>query len=236
MHSLKEDLFSAGMYVFTPKGDLLTFRRAPPLSILPTGFIPRWATAVPGRASTASWFRSNIFCAAATRWKSSRHQQQVPTRDWLKWVKTPRAKSKIRNWLKSQQHETQRGPGPRNPRRRLASLSIRFSVSSRQRQDRLGQPKSSASKTKKLCYRRIGYGRITTRHVLVKLVPPDKLDSGAKRPTARWSHCSVSSPRRSAVLGIRVKGVDDVLVRFALVLPSATRRTISLDLLPGAAV
>src|SRR4026207_1037399 len=29
LHSLKEDLFAAGMYVFTPKGDLLHFLRGP---------------------------------------------------------------------------------------------------------------------------------------------------------------------------------------------------------------
>jgi len=62
----------------------------------------------------------------------------------------------------------------------------------------------------------LGYGRITTRQVLVKLVPPEKLDNGAKKADGALKNLFrlVSTQKRG--LGIRVKGVDDVLVRFAL--------------------
>ena len=62
----------------------------------------------------------------------------------------------------------------------------------------------------------LGYGRITTRQVLVKLIPPEKLDSGAKKAEGALENLFrlVSTQKRG--LGIRVKGVDDVLIRFAL--------------------
>jgi GTP pyrophosphokinase len=62
----------------------------------------------------------------------------------------------------------------------------------------------------------LGYGRITTRHVLGKLLPPDKLDVGAKKSEGSLESLFrlVSNQKRG--MGIRVKGIDDVLIRFAL--------------------
>jgi GTP pyrophosphokinase len=62
----------------------------------------------------------------------------------------------------------------------------------------------------------IGYGRITTRHVLAKLLPPDKLEAGLKKADGALESLFRLVSKQKRGLGIRVKGVDDVLVRFAL--------------------
>ena len=64
--------------------------------------------------------------------------------------------------------------------------------------------------------RSIGYGRITTRHVLTKLIPADKLDVGLKKADGSLESLFRLVAKQKRGLGIRVKGVDDVLVRFAL--------------------
>ena len=102
--SVKEDLFSDEVFVFTPKGDLLNF--------------PEGATVV----DFAYRIHSEVghHCAGARvngRLVPLRYRlrngdtveivttaSQTPSKDWLKFVKTSRAKSRIRNWIKYQQH------------------------------------------------------------------------------------------------------------------------------------
>jgi len=46
--------------------------------------------------------RSGASCRTATSWRSSR-RRHIPSKDWLKIVKTPRARSKIRQWIKNEE-------------------------------------------------------------------------------------------------------------------------------------
>ncbi|MDP2605039.1 MAG: DUF5913 domain-containing protein, partial [Deltaproteobacteria bacterium] len=62
----------------------------------------------------------------------------------------------------------------------------------------------------------LGYGRITTRHVLAKLVAPEKLDVGAKKAEGSLKSLFRMVSQQKRGLGIRVKGGEDALVRFAL--------------------
>jgi GTP pyrophosphokinase len=62
----------------------------------------------------------------------------------------------------------------------------------------------------------LGYGRITTRHILAKLLPPDKLDLGTKKSEGSLESLFRLVSHQKPGLGIRVKGIDDVLIRFAL--------------------
>ena len=56
----------------------------------------------------------------------------------------------------------------------------------------------------------LGYGRITARHVLSKLVPPEKLESGHKQPESSLERLFRLASGKIKLLGIRVKGIDDV--------------------------
>src|SRR5574341_341205 len=103
LHSIKEDLFADEVYVFTPKGDLLGF--------------PDGATVI----DFAYRIHSEVghHCAGARvngRLVPLRYRprngdtveiittaSQTPSKDWLKFVHSPRAKQKIRNWIKYQQ-------------------------------------------------------------------------------------------------------------------------------------
>jgi guanosine-3',5'-bis(diphosphate) 3'-pyrophosphohydrolase len=215
LHSLKEDLFSTSMYVFTPKGDLLNF----PKGSTVIDFAYRIHTEVGHRCSGARVNGQLVSLRYILRSGDTVEiittPQQAPTRDWLKWVKTPRAQSKIRNWLKAQQRERSVVLG----RQILESDLHRYQLDyGKLREDGKIESllKELAVKDEEALLAAIGYGRLTTRHVLAKLVSPEKLESGPKKADGSLQSLfrMVSKQRRG--LGIRVKGVDDVLVRFAL--------------------
>ncbi len=215
LHSLKEDLFSTSMYVFTPKGDLLNF----PKGSTVIDFAYRIHTEVGHRCSGARVNGQLVSLRYILRSGDTVEiittPQQAPTRDWLKWVKTPRAQSKIRNWLKAQQRERSVVLG----RQILESDLHRYQLDyGKLREDGKIESllKELAVKDEEALLAAIGYGRLTTRHVLAKLVSPEKLEAGPKKADGSLQSLfrMVSKQRRG--LGIRVKGVDDVLVRFAL--------------------
>jgi GTP pyrophosphokinase len=215
LHSLKEDLFSTSMYVFTPKGDLLNF----PKGSTVIDFAYRIHSEIGHRCSGARVNGQLVSLKYILRSGDTVEiittPQQVPTRDWLKWVKTPRAKSKIRNWLKAQQRERSVLLG----KELLESDLHRYQLDYSTLRDTGKIPwltKELGMKDEEALLAAIGYGRITTRHVLAKLLPPDKLDPGLKKADGALESLFRLVSKQKRGLGIRVKGVDDVLVRFAL--------------------
>jgi GTP pyrophosphokinase len=215
LHSLKEDLFSTSMYVFTPKGDLLNF----PKGSTVIDFAYRIHTEVGHHCSGARVNGQLVSLKYILRSGDTVEiittQQQVPTRDWLKWVKTPRAKSKIRNWLKAQQRERSVLLG-----KEILEVDLHrhhLDYAGLRNDGKVGWlTKELGMKDEEALLAAIGYGRITTRHVLAKLIPPEKLEAGSKKADGALESLFRLVSKQKRGLGIRVKGVDDVLVRFAL--------------------
>jgi GTP pyrophosphokinase len=216
LHSLKDDLFSTELYVFTPKGDLLNFPKGSTI----VDFAYRIHTEVGNHCSGARVNGQVVSLKYLLRSGDTVEiittQQQVPSREWLKWVKTPRAKSKIRNWLKTQQRERSVALGREILESDLHRYQLDYgTLSSAGTIDWL--TKELGLKDEEAFLAALGYGRITTRQVLTKLVPPEKLDAGTKKAEGSLETLFrlVSGQRQG--LGIRVKGIDDdVLLRFAL--------------------
>ena len=215
LHSLKEDLFSTSLYVFTPKGDLLHF----PKGATVIDFAYRIHTEVGQRCSGARVNGQLVSLRYILRSGDTVEiittPQQAPTRDWLKWVKTPRAKSKIRNWLKAQQRERSVVLGREILDGDLHRYQLDFATL-REDDKFAGLLKELGVKDEEALLAAIGYGRLTTRHVLAKLVPAEKLDSGAKKADGSLQSLFRIASKQRRGLGIRVKGIDDVLIRFAL--------------------
>jgi GTP pyrophosphokinase len=141
--------------------------------------------------------------------------QQLPSRDWLKLVKTPRAKSKIRNWLKTQQRERSVALGREILESDLHRNNLEYTALKTQGKfDAL--PKELGLKDEEALLAALGYGRITSGQILSKLLPADKFETGHKPPEGSLERLFRLASGKIKRLGIRVKGIDDVLVRFAL--------------------
>ncbi|HET7482762.1 MAG TPA: bifunctional (p)ppGpp synthetase/guanosine-3',5'-bis(diphosphate) 3'-pyrophosphohydrolase [Actinomycetota bacterium] len=106
IESLKIDLYSDEVFVFTPKGDVISLQRG----ATPLDFAYAIHTEVGHRTVGA---RVNGRLVALTHELSSGDSVEVitakgpasPSRDWLQVVKTPRARNKIRQWFARERRE-----------------------------------------------------------------------------------------------------------------------------------
>ncbi|MEK6614456.1 MAG: bifunctional (p)ppGpp synthetase/guanosine-3',5'-bis(diphosphate) 3'-pyrophosphohydrolase, partial [Candidatus Binatota bacterium] len=214
LHSIKEDLFAEEVYVFTPKGDLLNFPKGSTVIDFAYRIHSEIGHHCSGARVNGQLLPLKYLLRSGDTVEIITTHQQTPSRDWLKLVKTPRAKSRIRNWLKAQQRE----------RSVLLGRQILESDLSRHKLDyaalrREGRMESIAKelgmKDEESLLAGIGYGKVTPRQALTKLVPAEKLEPGRKQEEGTLERLFrlVSGQKRD--FGIKVKGVEDVLLRFA---------------------
>ncbi len=214
LHTIKEDLFADEVYVFTPKGDLLNF----PKGATVIDFAYRIHSEVGHHCSGARingqlvplryMLRSGDTVEIITM------HQQTPARDWLKLAKTPRAKSHIRNWLKKQQRERSVALGREILESDLSRHKLDYAGLRREGKIE-AIAKELSMKDEEALLASIGYGKLTPRQVMVKLVPDDQLDGANKPAEGTLERLFRIVSRQKRDFGVRVKGVGDVLVRFA---------------------
>jgi GTP diphosphokinase / guanosine-3',5'-bis(diphosphate) 3'-diphosphatase len=96
--NLKIDLYPEEVYTFTPRGQVKVLPRGRRRSISPTPSTPTSDTSASAPASTAGWCRSAPSSRTATSSRSSRPGHK-PSRDWLSFVVTSRARNKIKHLI-----------------------------------------------------------------------------------------------------------------------------------------
>ena len=108
LEALKLDLETDEVFVFTPKGDVITL----PVHATPDRLRLRHphrgrATAASGPGSTGGWCRSTPQLASGDSVEifTSKVPSAGPSRDWLKIVVSPRARNKIRQWFSRERRE-----------------------------------------------------------------------------------------------------------------------------------
>jgi len=212
MRSIKEDLFDEEVFAFTPKGDLFSF--------------PQGATVIDFAYRVHSQVGER--CAGARvngRLVPLRYQlesgdtveiitttRQTPSRDWLKLVKTSRAKERIRSWMKSQQRRRSVEIGTELltrdlKRHRLEIVKLRKA----RRLDEIARDLGFADEESLIAA--IGYGRIATQSVLGKLVPAVELEPEGEKEEGALQRLFRLVGRHGKG-GVRVSGVEDVMMRF----------------------
>jgi len=133
-----------------------------------------------------------------------------PSRDWLKIVKTSRARTKIRNWIRQQELERSIVLGREIGEKEFRKQKLNFT---RMLKDGQLVEKMSRKQVKNSddLLAAIGQGRIGIRQVLNKVMPeePEK-PAAAPKPSKR----TVRARKPKNGLGVVVQGMNDLLVRF----------------------
>ena len=212
LSALKIDLYPDEVYVFTPKGDVLSL----PRGASPLDFAYRVHTELGHHTSGARVngrlvpLRTELNNGDIVEIKTNPNRE--PSRDWLNIVATPRARSKIRHWINAEQKKRAIEIG----RTMLTSELRRYRVSPRRMFDSKEMADFLAAEgygsVDELCSR-LGFGRGSVKPVLRALLPPERLRRRDQAPSRLRQAVSKVLPRDQARLV--VKGENDMLAFFA---------------------
>jgi len=203
IQSVKVDLYPEDVYVFTPKGDVHRF----PSGSTPLDFAYSIHTEL-GNQCTGAKVNGQIV-PLKYKLKSGdvleilRSSKQHPSKDWLRIAVTSRATTKIRSWLRAQETEQSIVLGREILEKKLKSLHIRKDI------DFSDLAKDFSYKNEDDFFAAIGFGRLSIIQVIHKIEPD--------APKEASSLAKIEKPlkKRQEGTGIIVKGVDDLLVRYA---------------------
>ena len=212
LESVRMNLFPDEVYVFTPRGDVKAF----PKGATPVDFAYSIHSEVGERCVGAKVngrmipLRSKLKTGDIVEIITS--PKQHPSKDWLNIVKTPKAKTKIRQWINSQEKEDSINIGKNLLERALSQEHITLKNLLKSEQlEAIANELSFRSVDDLLA--QIGLGKISYKHVMGRLRP--KL--GLKDPKAPGFMGKMVGrlKRRKQHPGIKVKGISDMLIRFA---------------------
>lgn len=217
LESVKVDLFQDEVYVFTPKGDVRVFPRGSG----PIDFAYAIHSDIGDHCSGA---RVNG-AIAPLRYKLRngdvvevmQNPQQHPSKDWLDFVATGRARSKIRAFLRTEQRDRSLKLGRELLEKEMHSRQMslaRLSKSTEEMRKVVGH--FGVSNETEL-FIGLGYGKISPRAVTEFLAPPKEGEKNADPPASIREGRIESLVRKVTgkdAQGIRLNGIDDVLVRY----------------------
>ncbi|WP_067923483.1 RelA/SpoT family protein [Alicyclobacillus shizuokensis] len=213
METLKIDLFSDEVFVFTPKGDVIEL----PTGSVPIDFAYRIHTDIGNRCIGAKVngkivpLDYKLKTGDIVEVLTSRHSYG-PSRDWLKIVQSSQAKSKIRQWFKKEKREENINRGRELIEKELVRQRLNPTdlMTSTYVADIL--QKFNFSREDDL-FAAVGYGALSPAQVVTRLVERYRKDH--EETTIEVVNREFPSRARRNPTGVRVQGADNLLVRFA---------------------
>ena len=221
MESLRIDLFDAEVFVFTPKGEVVSLRAGS----TPIDFAYAIHTEVGNHCVGAKVNGSIVPLSyelnVGDRVEILTQKNSSPSRDWLNIVKTPRARAKIRSYFSKASRDDDIIHGRDKIVRELRKHGIGFSSSASTRAlSDLAHEMSFPSEDDLLAA--VGTNKISERQItnrLIKILAKDNEEAAeAKMPTFTLN-TPMAAPRparkKRSETGVTVRGLDDALVRLS---------------------
>jgi GTP pyrophosphokinase len=218
LEGVKVDLFQDEVYVFTPKGDVRVF--------------PRGATPIDFAFAIHSQLGEHVTGARINgkieplRYKLRNGDiveivtspNQHPTKDWLDVVGTTRARAKIRNYLRLEQRDKSLRLGRELLERELHKQGVSLNKLLRNDNELRKVLEQLKVMSGEELFIGIGYGKIDPQDVIAVVAPPEA-DGKESKPPQQLREGRIEGLVRKVIKrddgGIRLNGIDDVLVRYA---------------------
>ncbi len=208
--TVKVDLFPDEVFVFTPKGDVINL----PRSATPVDFAYAIHTQVGEHCSGARVNGKLVPLRHVLRNGDTvevlTSAAQRPRKDWLEFVVSGKARSKVRHAIRAAENERSRELGREILERELrrAGLSLARLLEAGELEAVAG---AEAQGGVEGLFSAVGYGKLPAAQVLRRL-RPDAVPAPPEPEKRRRSF--FRRPKPSSTSGIRVSGMGDVLVRF----------------------
>ena len=213
IESVKVDLFPNEVYIFTPKGSVKQF----PLGATPVDFAYSIHSDVGNHCLGAKVNGKIVPLKYELRSGDTieilTSPNQKPSKDWVKFVKTSRAKTKIRQWFKTEEREKSIALGKEILEKEFRKYDLQ--------QAKLMKSGDLAKVATEFSFQgvedllaAVGYGKITANQIIGKIVPQEKLEQQKQQEEGRLKRIFQKFTRGSKD-AILIKGIDNVMVRYA---------------------
>ena len=209
MEFLKMDLFLGEIFVFTPKGEVKQL----PAGATPIDFAFAVHTEVGFHCAGA---KVNGRIAPLSRELQNGDTVEIltsprksPSRDWMAFVKTSRARQKIRQWIRHQEHEESVKLGKEFLDRELKKLRVRLPADG-----------ELARTAKSLDYpdfehvlAALGRGDLGPSAVIKELFPEEQVEEARRKASSPLQ--KIARRIMGTDKGVRIQGVDNLMVRYS---------------------
>ncbi len=216
MESLKVDLFSDVVFVFTPKGDVIEL----PKGSVPLDFAYRIHTEV-GHRTIGAKVNGKIVpldyqlkTGDIVEMLTSKHSYG-PSQDWLKIAKSSQARNKIKQWFKKERREENVEKGREWVENELKKqgFDIKEIMTSEALQEVANKFNFQGEED---MFAAVGYGGITAALIANRLTEKQrKVKEAALQLSELKQHDPSSAQRKKDQGGVSVRGVSNLLTRFS---------------------
>ena len=212
LDAIKGELISNLVYVFTPDGDLIELQQG----ATPVDFAYAVHSDIGDHCSRAIVNRTLVSLDYKLKTgdtvEITTNKDQTPNRDWLSFVVTSKAKTKIRSWLRTLENRK--------------AEEIGKSISERKLRDKGINPNDLIKKAKlneilenfnvdslEDFYRAVGFGNISINELIKFLQPETELLTADK--ASRIDKIIKNIQKNELKDAVIVKGINDIMTRFA---------------------
>ena len=209
LENVRIDLFPDEVYVFTPRGEI----RSLPRGATPVDFAYMIHSEV-GHQCVGAKVNNRMVplqykLGTGDVIEIMTAKGHRPSKDWLNFVKTIKARSRIRQWIKTQEKDRSISLGREMCEKAFRKHKLNFNTLSKSEQ--MGRVvEEFGFKTMDDLIASVGYGKITPLQIVRKF---------SQKPDAESEPSPVSrivdrEDRKKHRTGVVVKGVDDILIRY----------------------
>ena len=210
MEFLRMDLFQGEIFVFTPEGEV----RALPKGATPIDFAYTVHTEVGHQCSGA---RINGRIAPLSRELNNgdtveviTDRKQRPNRDWLAFVKTSRARTRIRQWVRREEFVSAHKIGKDLLKRTLKKAKLALP----DKQDELRTAITALGyQDMDQVYAALGRGDLGPTRVIKQFYPDHNTVEVSKKSPTAWER--LATRLRISGRGVRIQGVDNLMVQYS---------------------
>lgn len=220
MESLKMDFFSDLVYVFTPKGEVIEL----PAGSVPLDFAFRIHTEVGNRTIGAKVngrivpLDHRLKTGDIVEILTSKHSYG-PSQDWLKIAQSSHARSKIKQWFKKEKRDENVEKGRESIERELKRLG--FDPAALMSEDQLEEVANKFNfNDLEDMFSAVGFGGITAAQICTRLTDKHRKEQQENQhleltEQVKEMKTQPVMKKNKQAYGVSVKGIDNLLVRFA---------------------
>ena len=216
LDNLRFEIGAKEVYVFTPQGKVIGL----PSGATPVDFAYAVHTEVGHRTMGSKVngrlvpLESVLNSGDVVEVFTSKNPDAGPSQDWLNFVKSPRARNKIRGWFTKERREEAIEQGKDSiaramrkqnlPLQRLMSADVVSEIASQMRYESV-----------EALYAAVGEGHVSTQHVIEKVLASMQAAQENDENEVPFTSKGRARQLRPSDSGVLVRGADDILVKLA---------------------